>query len=111
MVSGVTIVPGMFFINDVVVRNNNGISGTYVAAGQENGTGIRTRSDSQNTILGSGHDGIYKSVDEQITKIELYHLMDEDNSAYNAQLYQWTLNLTKIIGCGLHQQSVLGTVW
>ena len=31
--SGVTIVPGMFFINDVVVRDNNGTSEVYVAAG------------------------------------------------------------------------------
>ena len=29
-VAGLTIVPGMFFINDVVVRDNNGTSEVYV---------------------------------------------------------------------------------
>ena len=58
-----TIVPGMFFINDVVVRNNNGTSEIYVAAGSRKWDRVLgTRSDTQNTIIGSGHDGIYKSV-------------------------------------------------
>ena len=63
LVSGVNIVPGMFFINDVVVRNNNGTSEIYVAAGSRKWDRVLgTRSDAQNTILGSGHDGIYLSL-------------------------------------------------
>ena len=57
---------------------------------------LGTRSDAQNTILGSGHDGIYKSVDGiNWTKIELYHPMDEDNSDYNATVVPMDLELDK----------------
>ena len=54
-VAGLTIVPGMFFINDVVVRDNNGTSEIYVAAGSRKWDRILgTRGNDQNTILGSG---------------------------------------------------------
>ena len=59
--SGIQIVPGMFFINDVVVRDNNGTSELYVAAGSRRWDRVLgTRADDQNTILGSGHDAVYK---------------------------------------------------
>ena len=90
------IVPGMFFINDVVVRNNNGTSEIYVAAGSEMGQSTWYASDAQNTILGSGHDGIYKSVDGiNWTKIELYHPIDDDNSVHNATVVPMDLELDK----------------
>ena len=97
LVSGVTIVPGMFFINDVVVRNNNGTSEIYVAAGSRKWDRVLgTRSDTQNTIIGSGHDGIYKSIDGiNWTKIELYHPIDEDNSVHNATVVPMDLELDK----------------
>ena len=97
LVSGVNIVPGMFFINDVVVRNNNGTSEIYVAAGSRKWDRVLgTRSDAQNTILGSGHDGIYKSVDGiNWTKIELYHPIDDDNSVHNATVVPMDLELDK----------------
>ena len=73
--SGTKIVPGMFFVNDVVVRDNDGVSEIYAATGSRN---WRTRSGDQNTILGSGHDAVYKSVDGGTTwtKIELFHPVD-----------------------------------
>ena len=97
LVSGVTIVPGMFFINDVVVRNNNGTSEIYVAAGSRKWDRVLgTRSDTQNTIIGSGHDGIYKSIDGvNWEKIELYHPIDEDNSVHNATVVPMDLELDK----------------
>ena len=86
LVSGVTIVPGMFFINDVVVRNNNGTSEIYVAAGSRKWDRVLgTRSETQNTIIGSGHHFIYKSTDGiNWEKIELYYPIDENNSVHNA---------------------------
>ena len=95
--SGVKIVPGMFFINDVLVRDNNGVSEVYVAAGSRKWDRVLgTRSDNQNTILGSGHDAVYKSVDG-ITwdKIELYHPIDDDNSVHNATVVPMDLELDK----------------
>ena len=96
-VSGVKIVPGMFFINDVVVRDNNGVSEIYVAAGSRRWDRVLgTRNDNQSTILGSGHDGVYKSIDGiNWNKIELYHPIDDDNSVYNATVVPMDLELDK----------------
>ena len=93
--SGVTIVPGMFFINDVVVRDNNGTSEVYVAAGSRLWDRILgTRGDDQNAILGSGHDAVYKSIDGiNWSKIELYHPIDSDNEIPNLAVVPMDLEL------------------
>ena len=90
VVSNTTIVPGMFFINDVVVRNNNGISEVYVAAGSR----LWDRGNQPNAILGSGHDAVYKSTDGiNWSKIELYHPIDEDNNIHNLAVVPMDLEL------------------
>ena len=93
--SGITIVPGMFFINDVIVRDNNGTSEVYVAAGSRLWDRILgTRGDDQNAILGSGHDAVYKSVDGiNWSKIELYHPVDNDNKIPNLAVVPMDLEL------------------
>ena len=65
--SGYTIVPGTFYINDVVVRNNSGSSEIYVAVGL---SGYR---DASSTLFGAENYGLYKSTDGgvQWDKIEI----------------------------------------
>ena len=84
-VSGLDVVPGLFFINDVIVRDNEGTSEVYVAAASRLWTRILgTRGTDQSTVLGSAHDGIYKTTDGiNWTKIELYHPIDVDNDIHN----------------------------
>ena len=97
-VAGLTIVPGMFFINDVVVRDNNGTSEVYVAAGSRKWDRILgTRGNDQGTILGSGHDAIYKSNDSGInwTKIELYAPLSETNKIHNLAVVPMDIELDK----------------
>ena len=56
-VSGLDVVPGLFFINDVIVRDNEGTSEVYVAAASRLWTRILgTRGTDQSTVLGSAHD-------------------------------------------------------
>ncbi len=56
-VQGYTIVPGTFYINDVVVRNNNGNSEIYAAAGTS------FYRDASQTIFNGEDYGLYKSSD------------------------------------------------
>ena len=53
--TNITIVPGIQHINDIVVRNNEGNSEIYIAAGESAYTGA--------TSLGGDSYGVYKSVD------------------------------------------------
>ena len=94
-VSGVDILPGLFFINDVIVRNVDGNSEIYVAAGSTKWNRVLgTRSDDQEIVLGSAHDAIYKSTDGQNwTKIELYHPIDSYNSIYNTTVVPMDLEI------------------
>ena len=99
--SGIDILPGMFFINDVVVRNNDGVSEIYVAAGSTRWSRVSgSRSDDQSIILGSGHDAIYKSIDGlNWSKIELFHPIDTNdefgpyNDIYNRTVIPMDLEL------------------
>ena len=96
-VSGLDIVPGLFFINDVVVRDNEGTSEVYVAAASRLWTRILgTRGSNQSTVLGSAHDGVYKTVDGiNWTKIELYHPIDVDNDIHNKTVVPMDMELDK----------------
>ena len=93
--SGIDIVPGLFFINDVVVRDNDGTSEIYVAAASRLWTRILgTRGNDQSVVLGSAHDGIYKSLDGiNWEKIELYHPIDSDNNIPNKTVVPMDLEL------------------
>ncbi|MBA6156695.1 thrombospondin type 3 repeat-containing protein [Tenacibaculum sp. S7007] len=53
--SNATLVPGVQHINDVIVRNNNGVSEVYVAAGEAGYTG--------GASIGGDSMGMYKSID------------------------------------------------
>jgi hypothetical protein len=66
--SGYTIVPGTFYINDVVVRNNNGASEIYAAVG------LSGNRDTASTLFGGEDYGLYKSTDggENWKKLEIY---------------------------------------
>ena len=80
----------MFFINDVVVRDNQGTSEVYVAAGSR----LWDIGGNQSTILGSGHDAVYKSIDGvNWSKIELYHPIDNDNDIHNLAVVPMDLEL------------------
>ena len=96
-VTGLDIVPGLFFINDVIVRDNEGTSEVYVAAASRLWTRILgTRGTDQSTVLGSSHDGIYKTNDGiNWTKIELYHPIDVDNNIHNKTVVPMDMELDK----------------
>ena len=55
--TGATVSPGIFYVNDVVVRNNGGVSEVVIAAG----TSIHR--DDNNHIFGADDYGIWKSTD------------------------------------------------
>ena len=53
--AGRTVSPGIFYINDVVVRDNNGTSEVIIAAG------VSTHRDDSNHLFGVDDYGIWKS--------------------------------------------------
>ena len=75
------IVPGMFFVNDVVVRKNGDQSEVYAAVGSARWDRATVNfGETTYTLFGGGtNDGIYKSVDkgDSWEKIDLYHPSDE----------------------------------
>ena len=93
---GQRFIPGMFFINDVVVRDVGDSSEIYVAAGAARWYRIRgTRQDDQETVLGTGStDGIYKSTDGvNWSKIDLFHPIDEINKIHNQTVVPMDLEI------------------
>ena len=54
---GTTVMPGIFYINDVIVRNNNGTSEVYIAAATS------THRDAASHIFGPDDYGLWKSID------------------------------------------------
>ena len=111
--AGATIVPGMFFINDVVVRNNNGNSEVYVAAGSRLWNRVLGAGKDTNTVYGSGHDAIYKSIDggTNWSKIELYVPIDADNNIHNLAVVPMDLELDNDNRLGHHQQLAPNINW
>ncbi|QCE40806.1 thrombospondin type 3 repeat-containing protein [Psychroserpens sp. NJDZ02] len=61
-----TLVPGIQFVNDIKVRDNNGVSEVYVAAGDSFYSAANT-----GTILSGAEFGLYKSVDNGVSWNEL----------------------------------------
>ena len=55
--AGYTVSPGIFYVNDVIVRNNNGVSEVVIAAGTS------LHRDDNNHIFGADDYGIWKSTD------------------------------------------------
>ena len=78
VVKGVTVVPGIFYINDVVVRNNNGESEIYIATGTSN----HRRDGSATHIFGPNDFGIWKSSDSGSTWTKIPVFIDGTTSLY-----------------------------
>ena len=92
------IVPGMFFVNDVVVRKNGDISEVYAAVGSAQWDRVIPGLDGNTiTLFGGGtNDGIYKSVDEGKTweKIDLYYSADSILSFSNYNVIPMDLEIS-----------------
>ena len=92
------IVPGMFFVNDVVVRKVGDQSEVYAAVGSARWD--RTASTAGATVYtlfgGGTNDGIYKSVDKGITweKIDIYYSADEVMSFSNYPVIPMDLEIS-----------------
>ena len=71
------LVPGIQHINDIVVRNNGGVSEIYVAAGDS-----FYSSANATTFLGGPQYGLYKSTDGGATWTELSLGVTADNNKY-----------------------------
>lgn len=59
--TGYNTVPGIQHINDIVVRDNNGVSEVYIAAGES-----PYSTSTPSAILGSDSYGVYKSTDGEV---------------------------------------------
>ncbi len=71
------LVPGIQHINDIVVRNNGGVSEIYVAAGDS-----FYRSANETTFLGGPQYGLYKSTDGGANWTELNLGVTSNNNKY-----------------------------
>jgi hypothetical protein len=71
------LVPGIQHINDIVVRNNGGVSEIYVAAGDSFYSDANAT-----TFLGGPQYGLYKSTDGGATWTELSLGLTADNNKY-----------------------------
>ncbi|MDG1974637.1 MAG: hypothetical protein P8I26_06355, partial [Flavobacteriaceae bacterium] len=73
---GTTVIPGIFYINDVVVRNNNGDSEIFIAAGTS------THRDAASHIFGVNDYGVWKSLDGGSTWTKIESFISGSNSTY-----------------------------
>ena len=78
VVKGTTVVPGIFYINDVVVRNKNGNSEVFIATG----TSTHRRDGSASHIFGPDDYGIWKSNDAGSTWVKVPVFIDGTTSLY-----------------------------
>ena len=101
---GTTVIPGIFYINDVVVRDNSGNSEIYIAVG------VSSHRDAASHIFGVDDYGIWKSLDQGTTWIKvpayldgsttLYQPMDLELHPSNNKLWFSTTNNFKGTGGG-----------
>ena len=106
VVKGITVVPGIFYINDVVVRNSNGKSEIFIATG----TSTHRRDGSGSHIFGPDDYGIWKSSDAGSTwtkvpvyidgSTSLYQPMDLEISPSTNDLWMSTTNNFNGLGGG-----------
>ncbi|MDA9258012.1 T9SS type A sorting domain-containing protein [Flavobacteriaceae bacterium] len=75
--AGRTVSPGIFYINDVVVRDNDGTSEVIIAAG------VSTHRDDSNHLFGVDDYGIWKSTDNALSWDKVP--FNIDGSAYSYQ--------------------------
>ena len=73
---GYTVIPGIFYINDVVVRNNGGKSEIYIA------TGVSSHRDAASHIFGVDDYGIWRSLDQGETWIKVPAYIDASTTLY-----------------------------
>ena len=101
---GTTVIPGVFYINDVVVRDNDGDSEIFIAAG------VSSHRDAASHIFGVDDYGIWKSLDQGTTWIKvpvylegsttLYQPMDLELDPSTNKLWFSTTNNFKGTGGG-----------
>ncbi len=71
------IVPGITHINDIVARNNNGVTEIYATAGDSYYADA-----SLFTVMGHGYQGVYKSTDNGTTWQQVALPLDPDGNHY-----------------------------
>ena len=73
---GTTVIPGIFYINDVVVRDNKGSSEIFIA------TAVSSHRDASSHIFGVDDYGIWKSLDQGKTWIKVPAYLDNSTTLY-----------------------------
>jgi len=71
------MVPGITHINDIVARNNNGVTEIYASAGDSYYSDA-----SAFTVLGHGYQGVYKSTDNGATWQQVTIPLDPDGKTF-----------------------------
>ena len=87
---GTTVIPGVFYINDVVVRNNEGNSEIYIA------TGVSSHRDAASHIFGVDDYGIWKSLDQGTTWIKVPAYLDGSTKLYQPMDLELDPNSNKL---------------
>ena len=73
---GTTVIPGIFYINDVVVRNNENKSEVYIAVGTS------SHRDAASHIFGPDDYGVWKSLDAGSTWIKMDAFIEGSTTTY-----------------------------
>jgi len=87
---GTTVVPGVFYINDVVVRDNDGDSEIYIAVG------VSTHRDAASHIFGVDDYGIWKSLDQGTTWVKVPAYLDGSTTLYQPMDLELDPNTNKL---------------
>jgi hypothetical protein len=87
---GTTVIPGVFYINDVVVRDNGGNSEIYIAVG------VSSHRDAASHIFGVDDYGIWKSLDQGTTWIKVPAYLDGSTTLYQPMDLELDPNTNKL---------------